>query len=62
MKAFLVRDADAEPSVRTVMKYCADHLESHMAPKHVEFIEALPRTPNGKVDKRALRAQGRAAS
>jgi fatty-acyl-CoA synthase len=27
------------------------------APKHVDFVEELPRTPVGKTDKKALRAE-----
>jgi acyl-coenzyme A synthetase/AMP-(fatty) acid ligase len=29
-------------------------LESFMAPKHVEFVESLPRTDTGKIKKTGL--------
>jgi acetyl-CoA synthetase len=32
-------------------------LGRHEFPRHVEFVEALPRTPAGKVDRGALRAR-----
>jgi acyl-coenzyme A synthetase/AMP-(fatty) acid ligase len=33
---------------------CAEELEDHMAPQQVVVHAALPRTPNGKLDRRAL--------
>jgi acyl-CoA synthetase (AMP-forming)/AMP-acid ligase II len=34
--------------------WCAARLESHMVPARVIVHDALPRTANGKVDRRAL--------
>lgn len=31
-----------------------DHLPQHMIPSRIEFVDALPTTPNGKVDYKAL--------
>ena len=34
-------------------------LGAHEFPRVVEFVDALPRTPAGKIDRHALRARGR---
>jgi len=36
----------------------ATRLPSHMVPSAIGFVDALPRLPNGKVDRRALSARG----
>lgn len=55
IKAFVV----AEPgslSAQDVLRHCAKHIEDFMVPKHVEFRDALPKSENGKIDRRALAA------
>lgn len=39
---------------RAVRRYCAQHLEDHMVPSVVTFHDELPRTSNGKLDRRRL--------
>ena len=39
-----------------LLEHCARELPRHMLPRDIEFVEALPRTPNGKVDYRTLKA------
>jgi long-chain acyl-CoA synthetase len=41
--------------------YCREHLADYKCPRHVEFVDRLPRDPTGKVLKRQLRAQHREA-
>jgi acetyl-CoA synthetase len=58
-KAFVVserRDAGLAPELR---EWVRDRLSRHEYPRHVERVDELPRTPAGKVDRRALREQGR---
>jgi acyl-coenzyme A synthetase/AMP-(fatty) acid ligase len=38
-----------------IIKHCLARLESHMAPKHVEFVSTLPRTESGKIRHASLR-------
>lgn len=55
IKAFVA----AEPGALTaqdVIRHCARHLEDFMVPKYVEFRDVLPKSDNGKIDRRALAA------
>jgi long-chain acyl-CoA synthetase len=49
---------EAEPGSRLdpeeLRRHCAEQLEAHKVPQRVVLHEALPRTPNGKLDKGAL--------
>lgn len=55
--AFVVAERGKELTEMDVVKYCTRNLEPFMVPKRVEFREGLPKSPNGKVDKKALREQ-----
>jgi acyl-coenzyme A synthetase/AMP-(fatty) acid ligase len=55
LKAFIVPGPGAHPlTERQVMKVAADHLENFMVPKWVQFVKELPKTDNGKIDRKAL--------
>jgi acyl-coenzyme A synthetase/AMP-(fatty) acid ligase len=41
---------------KQVQKHCRLNLEDFMVPQAVHFLEGLPKTPNGKIDKLALGA------
>jgi acyl-CoA synthetase (AMP-forming)/AMP-acid ligase II len=43
----------------TIRRACAERLESHKVPKKVHLHDEMPKTPNGKVDRAALRALSR---
>ena len=50
---------------RSLIAYCRDHLAHMKCPKSIDFTDALPRLPTGKLYKRALRDaywQGRGKS
>ena len=57
VKVVLVKSdpGSASPSEAEVRAYCAAHLTGYKRPKVVEFRGELPRTPVGKVLRRALR-------
>jgi long-chain acyl-CoA synthetase len=57
IKAYIVPAADAELTDKQVLKYCAEHMETFMVPKYIEFMDSLPKTPNGKIDKKQLKAR-----
>jgi two-component system, chemotaxis family, chemotaxis protein CheY len=46
----------AAPSAEDLIAHCRSVIASYKKPRSVEFVEALPRSFNGKVDKTALRA------
>ena len=55
VKAFVVPDPGAVITERDVQKFAKENLEPIMVPKYVEFANDLPRTANGKVDKKELK-------
>ncbi|ARJ06185.1 hypothetical protein GCM10010988_13820 [Cnuibacter physcomitrellae] len=57
--AFVVAAHGAEPSLATVRARLADELPRHALPARLHVVPSLPRTPVGKVDRRALREDRR---
>jgi fatty-acyl-CoA synthase len=55
--ALVVRKPGAEVEEAVLAQLVKDRLGSVQAPKRVEFVEALPTTGVGKVDKKVLRAR-----
>jgi len=47
-KGSMLREGD-------IIKYCKMNLEDFMVPKYFNFVEYIPMTPNGKIDKLALK-------
>jgi amino acid adenylation domain-containing protein len=58
--AYVVPAPGAELDPVALRRRCATQLEDYMVPARIELREALPTTPNGKVDRHAL-AAGREA-
>jgi acyl-CoA synthetase (AMP-forming)/AMP-acid ligase II len=56
VKAFIVLRENYSLSEAKVLAYCKDKLGGVKAPKSVEFRAEIPKTPAGKIDRRALRA------
>lgn len=50
------RSDDVRPSVAELTTWCAEYLPTFMVPSRWATVERLPRTPSGKVDRRALPA------
>jgi len=55
--AVIVPAPGARLSEDAVREHCRAQLAGYKVPKHVRFVDALPRTPAGKVEKPALRAR-----
>ena len=55
VKAFVVKKAGARLIKQELIDFCRDRIAVCKAPREVEFIDALPRNPSGKVLKRELR-------
>jgi long-chain acyl-CoA synthetase len=60
VKVYIVRK-DAELTEKQVMDHCKKELTGYKKPKHIEFRDALPKTNVGKILRRALRDENRAA-
>jgi len=45
-----------------IQRHCLEHLESFMVPRHIDIRASLPTSPNGKVNRRALREAANEAS
>jgi amino acid adenylation domain-containing protein len=52
--AYLVRIQATNLTVTALRDFVTQRLPDFMVPSRFEFVDALPRTPNGKVDRRAL--------
>ncbi|NHN57668.1 MULTISPECIES: long-chain fatty acid--CoA ligase [Halorussus] len=57
VKAFVVPTPDAEATPEDLKQFCLDNLAEYKHPREVEFVEELPRTTTGKVQKFGLREQ-----
>jgi len=54
-KAFVVLRPGAEASEANLLEHVRAHLARYKAPKGIEFLDALPRTSSGQVQKFELR-------
>lgn len=55
VKAVVVPRPGAESDEASILAYARERIGGFKVPKSVDFVEALPRTPSGKVMRRALR-------
>lgn len=63
VKAFVVARPGSVVDERSIMRHCAARLEDFAVPKAVALLPELPKSPNGKIDKQALKdATGSTAS
>jgi O-succinylbenzoic acid--CoA ligase len=53
--AVVVLEGDSEATPDELRRHCAEHLAGFKVPRRVELAAALPRTPSGKLMRRALR-------
>lgn len=56
VKAFIQVKAGVALTEKDVLRHCSLHLEDFMMPKIIEFRSLLPKTANGKINKRELGA------
>jgi acyl-CoA synthetase (AMP-forming)/AMP-acid ligase II len=55
VKAFVVLKPETTATEAEIIQTAREHLASYQKPRSVEFVEALPKAPTGKILKRALR-------
>lgn len=51
---FVVLQPDAEPDAAALLAWCAERLAAYKRPREIRFLDALPRTANGKVQRKRL--------
>ena len=56
VKAFVALQPGASATEDEIIEHCRAHIASYKKPKSVDFIDALPRLPNTKINKKQLRA------
>ncbi len=54
IKAFIVTDNRNHLTEKEVLKFSSANMEPFMVPKYVHFLATLPKTANGKIDKKLL--------
>ncbi|MEJ3743265.1 AMP-binding protein [Actinomycetes bacterium KLBMP 9797] len=59
VRAFVVRAPGAEPTLDDLLRHCERNLARFKCPTSVEFVDALPHSPTGKVRKTLLRSENR---
>ena len=60
--AVVARRPGAELTEQDVIDHCAQRLAGYKKPRRISFVDALPRSAIGKVDKPSLRTQSREAA
>ncbi len=53
--AYVVLKPGGEASEEELVEYCRSHLAKYKCPKSIEFLDAMPKTPIGKIQKKELR-------
>lgn len=56
VKVVVVRSRQV--TVEELYEYCEQHMPRFAVPRYIEFVEAFPKTPTGKIQKNKLREQG----
>jgi acetyl-CoA synthetase len=56
-QAWVVARRSAPDLAEALQAHVRERLGRHEFPRHVEFVDALPRTPAGKIDRHALRTR-----
>ena len=57
VKAIVVLKPDTDPSVEEIIAFTKERIASYKCPKSIDFVDALPRNPSGKVLRKDLREQ-----
>jgi len=55
--ALVVLKENAQASAEDIIGFCKQHIAHYKAPRTVEFVESLPKNPQGKILKKELRAK-----
>ena len=53
---FVVLEPGASPDAAALLAWCGERLAAYKCPREIRFLDALPRTANGKVQRKRLAA------
>ena len=51
---FVVLQPGAAPNADALLAWCRERLAAYKCPREIRFLASLPRTPNGKVQRKRL--------
>ena len=54
MVLYVVLQGEASEVMRELREYLRERLPAYLLPQHIESLGVLPKTPNGKIDRKAL--------
>ncbi|MFN0161588.1 MAG: acyl-CoA synthetase [Burkholderiales bacterium] len=57
VRAYIVARSQGEDTVADIQAFMKQQLSQHEYPRQIEFVEALPKTPAGKINRKVLRDQ-----
>jgi acyl-CoA synthetase (AMP-forming)/AMP-acid ligase II len=57
--AVIVLKANTPATEEEIIAFCKKHIASYKAPKSVEFVDSLPKNPQGKILKKTIRSKYR---
>ncbi|MCH9826417.1 MAG: long-chain-fatty-acid--CoA ligase [Gammaproteobacteria bacterium] len=55
--AVIIPASGEPPDAAAIIAHCREHIAGYKVPKEIRFVDSLPVTPTGKVQKRMLREQ-----
>lgn len=55
IKAVIVKNSSLNLAEKDVLRFCTQNLEPFAVPKYIEFLETLPKTAHGKINKKVLK-------
>ena len=55
VKVFVILKEGQSATEDEIIDFCKEHIARYKAPKSVDFVESLPKNPQGKILKRELR-------
>jgi fatty-acyl-CoA synthase len=56
-KAFIVRKPNSQLTAAEVLAFCKEGLARFKIPRHIQFLEALPKGDTGKIDRKVLKRE-----
>jgi acyl-CoA synthetase (AMP-forming)/AMP-acid ligase II len=59
VQAVVVLKAGQQTTAEEIIRFCKAHIAHYKAPKGVDFVESLPKSPQGKILKKEIRKQYR---